>query len=66
MDLLGDLKTSRLNFIFVMIYIYIIHIIMVVLKNHLNYLKDNIFECFLKEFNRILLFYFFNICFYNI
>ena len=38
MDLLEDLKISLLNFIFVMI--YIIHKILVLLKNHLNYLKD--------------------------
>ena len=45
MDLLKDL-----NFNFVMI--YIIH--SVLLENHLNYLKDSIFECFLKEYNRLL------------
>ena len=26
--------------------IYIIHKILVLLKNHLNYFKDSIFECF--------------------
>ena len=50
MDLLEDL-----NFNFVMI--YIIHKILVLLKNHLNYFKDSIFECFFKEYNRILLFF---------
>ena len=40
-----------LNFKFVMI--YIIHEILVLLKNHLNYFKDRIFECFLKEYNRL-------------
>ena len=36
--------------------IYIIHKMLVMLKNHLNYLKDNIFECFLKKYNRHLFF----------
>ena len=36
MDLLEDLKMSLLNFNFVMI--YIIHKMVVFLKNHLNYL----------------------------
>ena len=52
MDLLKDLKILLLNFHLVMI--YIIHKILVLLKNHLNYLKDNIFECF---FNNRLLFF---------
>ena len=38
-----------LNFNFVMV--YIIHKILVLLKNHLAYLKDNIFECFFKKYN---------------
>ena len=49
MDLLEDLIMSLLNFSVVMV--YIIHEILVLLKNHLNYLKDNIFECFLKKYN---------------
>ena len=36
--------------------IYIIHQILVLIKNHLNYLKDNIFELFLRS---IIDFYFF-------
>ena len=36
-----DLKMSLLSFSLVII--YIIHKILVLLKNHLNYLKDNIF-----------------------
>ena len=44
---------SLLNVNFVMI--YIIHRILVLLKNHLNYLKDNIFECFFKKYNKRLL-----------
>ena len=51
MDLLEDLKMPLLNFTFVMI--YIIHIILVLLKNHLNYLEDSIFEWFFKEHNRL-------------
>ena len=46
MELLKDLKISLLNFNFVMI--YIIDKVLVVLKNQLNYRKDNIFEGFLK------------------
>ena len=44
MNLLEDLKMSLLNFSFVMI--YIIHKMLLLLKNNLNYLKDTIFECF--------------------
>ena len=54
MYLLEDLKMSLLNFNFVMI--YIIHKMLVLFKNHLNYLKDSIFECFFKEYNRLLFF----------
>ena len=43
MDLLEDLKMSLLNFSVV--------ILLVLLKNHLNYLKDSIFECFFKEYD---------------
>ena len=42
-----DLRISLLNFYFAMI--YIIHKILVLIKNHLNYL-NNIFEFF---FNRL-------------
>ena len=51
MDLLEDLKMSLLNFNFVMIYI-----MLVLLKNHLNYFKDIISEFFVKEYNRLLFF----------
>ena len=54
-DLLEDLKISLLIFAFIMI--YIIHKMLVLIKNHLNYLKDNIFECFIKKYNRISLFF---------
>ena len=46
MDLLEDFKIFLLNFNFVMI--YIIQKRLVLLKNHLNYLKDSIFEWFFK------------------
>ena len=49
MDLLKDLKASLLNFSFIMI--YTIHKVLVLIKNHLNYLKDNIFKYFFKEYN---------------
>ena len=42
------------NVNFVMI--YKIQKMLVLLKNHLNYLKDSIFECFFKKYNRLLLF----------
>ena len=62
MDLLEDSKTPQefymiLNFNFIMI--YIIHEILIMLKNQLNYLKNSIFKCFLKEYNRVLFIYFF-------
>ena len=44
---------SLLNFNFAVI--YIIHEILVLLKNHLNCLKDNTFECFFKQYNRPIL-----------
>ena len=54
MDLLEDLKISLLNLSFVMI--YIIHKMSVLLRNHLNYLKGNIFKCFFKVHDRFLFF----------
>ena len=54
MDLLKDLKMSLSIFSFIMI--YAIHNILVLIKNNLNYLKDNIFECFFKEYNILLCF----------
>ena len=44
----------HLNFNFVMI--YIIHKMLVLLKNHLNYLKVNLLECFFKNYNKFLFF----------
>ena len=52
MDLLEDLKMSLLSFNFVMT--YKIHKILALLKNHQNYLKDSNFECFFKEYNKLL------------
>ena len=44
MSLLDNLRMSLLNFNFVMI--RIIHKILVLIKSDMNYLQDNIFECF--------------------
>ena len=44
MNLLDDLKMSLLNFNFFMI--QAIHKILVLIKKHMDYLEDNIFECF--------------------
>ena len=54
MDFLEDFKISLLNFSFVMI--YIIRKMLVLFKNHLSYLKDNIFECFFKKYNKLFIF----------
>ena len=55
MDLLQNLKMSLLNVNFLMI--YLIHIMLVLLKNHVNYLEDSIFEYFFKEYNRFSFFF---------
>ena len=55
MDLLQNLKMSLLNDNFLMI--YLIHML-VLLKNHVNYLEDSIFEYFFKEYNRFSFFFF--------
>ena len=52
---------SVLSLYFAMI--YIIHKILVLIRNNLNCLKNRIFECFFKEYNRLLIFlkiYFFH------
>ena len=46
MDLL---ENSNVNFVM----IYIIHKILVLLKSHPNYLKNNIFESFFKKYNKL-------------
>ena len=54
MDLLEDLKMLLLNFNFVMV--YIIHEMLVLLKNNLNYLKDSIFKFFFNRFSFLFTF----------
>ena len=49
MDLLNHLKMSLPNFSFAMI--YIIHKLLVWLKNKLSYLYNSIFKCFFKAYN---------------
>ena len=39
---------------------------LVLVKNRLNYMKDNSFDCFFEENNRPLSIYFFNNLFQNI
>ena len=51
MDLLEDLKMSLLNFSFTMIFLN--QKMLVLLKHHLNYLKDCIFECLFNKYNVI-------------
>ena len=53
MDLLEDLKLPLLNVNFVKM--YIIHKVLVLLKNLLNYLKDGTFELFFEEYNKLFL-----------
>ena len=48
-----NLRILLLNFDFAMI--HMIHKILILIKNHLNYLKD-IFEFFFKMYSRLLLF----------
>ena len=55
--LLEDLKMSLLNFSFAVI--YIICKMSVLLKNHLNCVKNNIFECFFKKYNIYIYIYIF-------
>ena len=52
MDLLENLTMLLLNFNFVMI--HVIHKILVLFKNDLNYLKVIIFECFFRKYNRLV------------
>ena len=47
MGLLKDLKISLLNFSFIII--YKIHKILILIRNHLNYLKDNLSKFFLRS-----------------
>ena len=54
MNLLKYLKISLLNCSFIVI--YTINKILVLIKNHLNYLNDNNSKCFFKEYNIFLIF----------
>ena len=54
---------SLLNFNFVMI--YIIHKMLVLLKNHLSYLKDSILECFFKKYNKLFHFFSNKLCLFR-
>ena len=54
---------SLLNFNFVMI--YIIHKMLVLIKNNLNYLKDIIFEYFLRSIIDLIFFKSFLFIIYN-
>ena len=57
MDLLEDLRTLILYFNFIIfIMIHITHIFLVLINSNLNYLKDNIFECSFKKYNKLLIF----------
>ena len=49
-----DLRISLSNSKLVMIHINCK--MLVLLKNHLNYLFENIFECVFKKYNRLLFF----------
>ena len=47
-DLLEDLNIFLSHFNFVMV--YMIHKMLVLIKNSLNYLQDSVFKCFLNEY----------------
>ena len=47
-NLSKDLKISLLNFNFV---IYTVHKILILIQDHLNDFKDNIFKCFFKKYD---------------
>ena len=55
-------KNVTFEFSFAMV--YVIHKMLALLKNHLNYLKDNIVKCFFKKYNKLL--FFKNNSFHNI
>ena len=52
-----DLRISLLNFNFAMI--YLIHKILILIKNQLNYFKNNVFEFFFKKYNRLSFFFYY-------
>ena len=47
---------TLLNFDFAMIYIIHKMVMLVLLKNIINYLEDSISECFFKKYNRLFFF----------
>ena len=51
-----ELRISLLNFNFA--FKYLIHKIIVLIQNHLNYLQNYIFEFFFMKYNRLLLLFF--------
>ena len=55
MDFLEDFIMPLSNWHFQLCYNLYYHKMLVWLKNHLNYLKHNIFECFFNKYNRLLL-----------
>ena len=59
MNFLEDLRMSLFNINFVVI--YIIHKMLVLLKHHMSYLKDNIFKCFLNRLSFFFLLSFLSI-----
>ena len=48
-----ELRISLLNFNFA--FKYLVHKIIVLIQNHLNYLQNYIFEFFFMKYNRLLL-----------
>ena len=57
MDLLENLKMALSNFNFAMIYIIHKMVMLVLLKNNLNYLKDSLSQCFFKKYNKLFFFW---------
>ena len=57
MDLPEDLRILLLNLGFIMT--YKTHKTLILIKNHLNYLQDDIFKCFFKKYNKLLFFFIF-------
>ena len=61
MNVLEDLKMSLSNFSYAMV--YIIHKMLILIKNHLNYSRDNTFQFFLRSI--IDLYFFFKKIFFS-
>ena len=47
-------KFENVTFRFNFVMIYIVHKMLVLLTNNLNYPKDSIFKCFFKEHKKLL------------